>query len=168
MQTKTTIPIPNILDWSCDAAGIDNTIGSEYIIMEHAAGVQLHKKWQEMAGDQRVRCIDAIYRKAKEVVDLQFPCFGSLYLTDSPVSPDKKQNLDKEFCIGPHCGNRYWDGGIGDHRYYHNAKPNRGPCESLRNMIKAIANKEQGVISQNILMALLMLVSRDYRLWTRM
>ncbi|KAB8069206.1 kinase-like domain-containing protein [Aspergillus leporis] len=133
LQTKTTIPIPRILDWCCDATSIDNSIGSEYIIMEHAAGVQLHKKWQEMAGDQRVRCIDAIYQKAKEVVDLQFPCFGSLYLADSPVSPDNKQTLDEEFCIGPHCGTRYWECGVGEDGYYHNTKPNRGPWNDLTN-----------------------------------
>ncbi|OJJ84410.1 uncharacterized protein ASPGLDRAFT_82375 [Aspergillus glaucus CBS 516.65] len=84
VQIKTTIPIPKIFDWNCDATSIDNTIGSEYIIMEHAAGIQFHRKWQEMAGDQRVRCIDAIYQKAKEMADLQFPSFRSLYLADSP------------------------------------------------------------------------------------
>ena len=111
---------------------IDNTIGSEYIIMEHAAGSQFHRKWQEMAGDQRVRCIDAIYQKAKEMVDLQFPSFGSLYLADSPVSPNNKQTLDEKFCIGPHCGTRYWDFGIGEDGCYLDTNPNQGPCESFR------------------------------------
>lgn len=46
--------------------------------MEHVEGVQLHKKWPEMAGDEWVRCINAIYRKLKEIVDLQFPAFGSV------------------------------------------------------------------------------------------
>ncbi|EDN03226.1 predicted protein [Histoplasma mississippiense (nom. inval.)] len=41
VQAKTSIPIPPILDWSNDST---NSIGSEYIIMEHAAGVQLHKQ----------------------------------------------------------------------------------------------------------------------------
>ncbi|KAI2794253.1 hypothetical protein POX_a00845 [Penicillium oxalicum] len=36
LQQKTSIPIPKILDWSDDAV---NSIGSEYIIMDHAAGI---------------------------------------------------------------------------------------------------------------------------------
>uniref|UniRef100_A0A093V1W7 Altered inheritance of mitochondria protein 9, mitochondrial n=1 Tax=Talaromyces marneffei PM1 TaxID=1077442 RepID=A0A093V1W7_TALMA len=45
-----SVPIPTILDWSNEPS---NSIGSEYIIMEHVEGVQLHKKWPEMAGDER-------------------------------------------------------------------------------------------------------------------
>jgi aminoglycoside phosphotransferase (APT) family kinase protein len=36
LQAKTSIPIPKILDRSNDAT---NTIGSEYIIMDHAPGI---------------------------------------------------------------------------------------------------------------------------------
>lgn len=75
----SSIPIPKILDWSNDAS---NAIGSEYIIMEHAVGIQLHQKWPTMAGDQQIRCIDAIYRKVKEMVDIKFPAYGSLYFDD--------------------------------------------------------------------------------------
>ncbi|GLA81919.1 hypothetical protein AtubIFM56815_006098 [Aspergillus tubingensis] len=131
LQANTTVPIPKILDWSNDATSIDNPIGSEYIIMEHATGVQLHKKWHEMDGKKRIKCIDAIYRKLKEVVDLQFPCFGSLYSIHSPVSPDNKRVLDGEFCIGPHCGTRYWNCDVGRGQASHDTKPNRGPWNDL-------------------------------------
>ncbi|KAL1979646.1 hypothetical protein VTN96DRAFT_5408 [Rasamsonia emersonii] len=133
LQAKTSIPIPKILDWSNDASS--NPIGSEYIIMEHAAGVQLHKKWPDMTGDQQVKCIGAIYRKVKEMVDLEFPAYGSLYFVDNnslldySASSFKQQPLDDgEFCIGPRCGARYWDcNNAGEPRYYHNTKPNHGP-----------------------------------------
>ncbi|KAF5856182.1 hypothetical protein ETB97_007792 [Aspergillus alliaceus] len=108
LQSRTSIPIPAILDWSNNAINANNTIGSEYIIMEHATGVQLHQKWPEMAGDQRVKCIDTIYRKIKELVNLQFPAFGSLYFAKLHDFGGTYP-LDKEFCIGPHCGTRYWD-----------------------------------------------------------
>ncbi|GKZ32037.1 hypothetical protein AbraIFM66950_001126 [Aspergillus brasiliensis] len=71
--------------WNDDATSIENAIGSEFIIMEHAAGVQLHNQWHGMTDKQRVKCIDAIYRKLKEVVDLQFPCFGSMRLMETSV-----------------------------------------------------------------------------------
>lgn len=62
VQINTSIPIPEILDWSDDAS---NTIGSEYIIMEYAGGVPLHQRWPTMAGDQQIRCINNIYQTLK-------------------------------------------------------------------------------------------------------
>ncbi|KAK9655191.1 hypothetical protein V6Z96_003383 [Aspergillus fumigatus] len=126
LQARTSIPIPTILDWHDDAAHEDNLIGSEYIIMEHASGVPLREKWQEMTGDQQVRCIDAIYRMIKEAVDLEFPAFGSIYFNNN-VDSRYRKFLDEDFCIGPHCSSRYWDCNPGEHRYYHRAKPNHGP-----------------------------------------
>ncbi|KAH7348627.1 kinase-like domain-containing protein [Rhexocercosporidium sp. MPI-PUGE-AT-0058] len=128
LQTNTSIPIPKILDWSNDAS---NSIGSEYIIMEHAAGVQLHQRWPTMAGDQQVRCINAIYQKVKEMVDIKFPAYGSLYFVDAPLDSGSKQTLNKRFCIGPHCGAIYWNCNVGESRYYHNTKPNQGPWPDL-------------------------------------
>ncbi|XMA20542.1 hypothetical protein WAI453_013333 [Rhynchosporium graminicola] len=128
LQTNTSIPIPEIVGWSDDAS---NAIGSEYIIMEHAAGVQLHHKWPTVGGDQQVRCIDAIYQKVKEMVDIKFPAYGSLYFADAPLGADSKQTLDKRFCIGPHCGAIYWDCNACEPRYYHNTMPNQGPWRDL-------------------------------------
>ena len=126
VQTNTSIPIPKILDWSDDAS---NAIGTEYIIMEHAAGVQLHQRWPTMAGDQQVRCINAIYQKVKEMVDIEFPAYGSLYFVDAPLDSGSKKTLNQRFCIGPHCGAIYWNCNVGESRYYHNTKPNQGPCK---------------------------------------
>ncbi|OBT43157.1 hypothetical protein VE00_07719 [Pseudogymnoascus sp. WSF 3629] len=106
LQANTSVPIPKILDWSDDPS---NAIGSEYIIMEHAAGTQLHQKWPTMAIDQQIRCIDAIYRKLKEVVDIKFPAYGSVYFAGSSLDSTCKRPLDQNFSVGPHCSARYWD-----------------------------------------------------------
>jgi hypothetical protein len=45
VHSFTKIPVPKVLDWSDD----DSSIGTEYIIMEHAAGVQMHGKWPSMS-----------------------------------------------------------------------------------------------------------------------
>ncbi|RAH80876.1 hypothetical protein BO86DRAFT_390040 [Aspergillus japonicus CBS 114.51] len=108
LQLKTKIPIPQIIDWNDDAKSPENTIGSEYIIMEHASGVQLSQVWDDMTGDQRVRCISAIFQKMKGATDLRFPSYGSIYLQDGLVHPFARQPLNEDFCIGPHCGSRYW------------------------------------------------------------
>ncbi|KAJ5437793.1 uncharacterized protein N7458_008791 [Penicillium daleae] len=101
LQAKTSIPIPKILDWSDDAA---NSIGSEYIIIDHAA--------------------DAIYRKLRETAEINFPAYGSLYFVITLFEPSSRLPLDGDFCIGPHCGTRYWS--YGDHRYYQHTVPNQG------------------------------------------
>jgi hypothetical protein len=131
VQTKTNIPVPRILDYNCDASDETNIIGSEYIIMEHARGVPLHEKWHKMAGDQQVRCIDAIYRTIKDIAELEFPAFGSIYFDDSLESVSK-QPLGDGFCVGPHCGTRYWGTNVGERRYYHDANRNVGPCKLRR------------------------------------
>lgn len=129
IQANTSIPVPKILDWSDDAS---TPIGSEYIIMEHVEGVQLAQRWAQMAGDQQIRCIGAIFQKVKEIANVNFPAYGSLYHTDSPIKPACKIPLNQDFCIGPHCGVMYWNCIPGEPRYYHNAKPNQGPWPDLQ------------------------------------
>lgn len=129
VQAKTSIPIPKILSWNDDPL---NPVGSEYIIMEHAQGVQLHQKWPEMAGDERVICIAGIYQTLKEIVDLEFPAFGSLNFENAIPSDTKKLDLGDGFCVGPHCATRYWDCNDGEPRYYHRNRPNQGPCKFPR------------------------------------
>lgn len=124
VQSNTSIPIPKILDWSDDAS---NSIGSEYIIMEHSTGVQLAQRWPTMTGDQQIRCIETVYQKVKEMVDIKFSSYGSLYFGDSSLGSGSQQKLNQGFSIGPHCGSTYWDCRVGEPRYYHNVKPNRGP-----------------------------------------
>lgn len=128
LQAKTNIPIPTILDWNDDASTI---IGSEYIIMEHAPGILLHQKWPTMDVSDQIKCIAAIYEKLKEIVDLNFPAYGSLYFSRTPDITASKLPLDQEFCIGPHCGAIYWNCNVGRPRYYHNVKPNQGPWPDL-------------------------------------
>ncbi|KAL4911804.1 kinase-like domain-containing protein [Aspergillus aurantiobrunneus] len=123
LQAKTKIPIPNVLDWN-DAKDSNNAIGSEYIIMEHAAGVPLCEAWHNMAGDQQVRCIDAIYRSVKEMVELEFSAFGSIYF-DSTPGVGSKHPLGGGFCIGPHCGTQYWD------REDKRVQRNHGPWQDI-------------------------------------
>ncbi|KAF1850599.1 uncharacterized protein K460DRAFT_391068 [Cucurbitaria berberidis CBS 394.84] len=128
LQAKTSIPIPKILDWSDDAS---NAIGSEYIIMEHALGIPLRQRWPAMDVTEQIRCIQAIYQKLKEIVDLDFPAYGSLYFANTPYISASKLSLNQEFCIGPHCGATYWNCNVGQPRYYHKVNSNQGPWSGL-------------------------------------
>lgn len=45
LHDHTKVPVPALLAWNSDST---NPVGSEYIIMEKAAGCQLATKWREM------------------------------------------------------------------------------------------------------------------------
>jgi hypothetical protein len=126
VQAKTAIPIPKIVEWSSDSS---NCVGSEYIIMEYAQGVRLLDKWEDLAGDIRVKITVSLYQILKEMVDLTFPAYGSIYHA-SDFSSEYWLDGERQWCIGPHCGAIYWDCAAGESRYYHAVKPNQGPCKN--------------------------------------
>lgn len=125
VQKHTSIPIPYVLDWSNDTS---NALGCEYIIMDHAGGVQLHSKWPGMSGHERTKCIGAIYETLKDLPKLEFPAYGSLYLADG-IAGDSIRLPDHDFCIGPSCRQRYWDSTYP--QYFARVESNRGPCKSF-------------------------------------
>ncbi|KAI4157290.1 MAG: hypothetical protein LQ342_008408 [Letrouitia transgressa] len=124
LQSKTRIPIPKILEWSDNST---NAIGSEYIIMEHAKGVQLHQLWPAMSLEQQVACTGAIVENIKQMAAIDFPAYGSLYFDNVDIDSALKYSFTPGYVIGPHCGTTYWDCEAREPRYYNSAKPNRGP-----------------------------------------
>ncbi|KAB8200234.1 hypothetical protein BDV34DRAFT_217358 [Aspergillus parasiticus] len=106
LRLKTSIPIPKVLTWSDDPS---NPVRSEYIVQEHVEGVQLHGTWPSMSTHQHILCTKAISFLIKEMAALDFPAFGSLYFSDSPIDQSKKVPLqDERFCIGPSCSPIFW------------------------------------------------------------
>lgn len=99
--------------WSSDAA---NSVGAEYIIMEKVRGVALSDTWEAMNTLEHYKIIDQVVQMDKELSNISFPAYGSLYLRDSlpatcrqyPLPPE----LDPEgpFCIGPSCKQNWWHG----------------------------------------------------------
>lgn len=130
VKSRTKIPIPSVLDWSDDPA---NPVGSAYIIMEHADGVPLDQTWPDMSVPQRVKCVGSICQQIMEMSKIDFPAYGSLYFSDAPfLQGQSVHRVDEKYCIGPSCGVIYWDCDVGHAKYYHYAKPNRGPCKDLK------------------------------------
>jgi hypothetical protein len=82
--------------------------------------------------EQQIKTVGSICKLVvKEMSELEFPAYGSLYVSDAPFLDHKertKLGQDPRYCIGPHCGARYWDCNVGEPRYYEFAQPNRGPC----------------------------------------
>ncbi|KAL3417373.1 hypothetical protein PVAG01_11373 [Phlyctema vagabunda] len=127
IRKHTDIPVPEVLEWNdCKT----NAIGTEYIIMEHVPGIQLHKKWAEMNAVQHMRCVRALAKTIKSMAALNFSAYGSIYFADIQIDPELKISLG-EFCLGPSCAKEYWDCMPGESRYYEQKKPNRGPWNDL-------------------------------------
>ncbi|KAE8326939.1 kinase-like domain-containing protein [Aspergillus sergii] len=126
LRLKTSIPIPKGLTWSDDPS---NPVRSEYIIQEHVEGVQLHGTWPSMSTHQHMLCTKAISFLIKEMAALDFPAFGSLYFSDSPIDQSKKIPLqDERFCIGPSCSPIFWNTSPGEMELYGGPSVDCGPC----------------------------------------
>ncbi|PYI22810.1 hypothetical protein BO99DRAFT_440251 [Aspergillus violaceofuscus CBS 115571] len=106
-----------IIAWSSDAA---NSVGAEFIIMERIRGIALSETWEAMDTLERYKIIDQVVQVEKELANISFPAYGSLFLRDSlpatcrqyPLPPE----LDPEelFCIGPSCKRTWWHGNCVD------------------------------------------------------
>lgn len=72
-------------------------------------------------------------------MDIEFPAYGSMYFAHTLLEAASKRSLDQEFCIGPHCGSRYWDCNVGESRYYDNTKLNQGPCKLVITLLAFLA-----------------------------
>ncbi|KAK2765358.1 hypothetical protein FQN54_008204 [Arachnomyces sp. PD_36] len=137
LREHTNIPIPAVLDWSDDPT---NSIGSPYIIMEHAGGISLQHMWPKMSVSQKLKCIGSVSEAIFKTCQLDFPAYGSLYFADAKfLDADAKQKIhDPKYCIGAHCRSTYWDCNVGEPRYYAFKRPNRGPWSGLSSYASAL------------------------------
>lgn len=110
------------MEWNSDP---QNPVECEYIIMTEACRVLLSGKWPQMTGPQRVGCINSIFQKMKQLQDLEFPAYGSLYFHEEiSLVSTKKFDLDCGICLSQYCGIGYWDSDSTSRAPIH-----RGPCK---------------------------------------
>lgn len=129
MRSRTSIRVPKIFAWSSDAT---NPVGAEFIIMEKIRGVALSEKWEAMNTLEHYKIIDQVVQVEKELGNISFPAYGSLFLRVSlpatcrqyPLPPE----LDPEglFCIGPSCKRTWWHGNFID--IFQSVSKDMGPC----------------------------------------
>ena len=82
-----------------------------------------------MSPRARGAIVEDLARMAAEMASLRFPAYGSLYFADASTDKTNTMSVSARFCIGPHCGPRYWGVVPGDERNYARRFPNRGPCK---------------------------------------
>jgi hypothetical protein len=118
------LPVPRLLTY-CNIR--DNTVGSEYIIMEKAAGEELTVVWPDMDFDQRSAIVSAVADFQAKLSTIDMHHIGSLYYTGD-VKPYKLiQGQPNRFCIGPVASIKFWEGERTQ------LDVDRGPCALYRN-----------------------------------
>ncbi|KAI6901118.1 hypothetical protein KC334_g8287, partial [Hortaea werneckii] len=105
VRHKTHVPVPQVLAWSSKPES--DSVGIEYIMMEHVSGVALKDIWGQMTELQHILIIESVGKLVKELCALDFGALGSLYLNtaDKPLGT---LPVDEEYCVGPHCGRHLW------------------------------------------------------------
>ncbi|KAL3471908.1 hypothetical protein BJX99DRAFT_250105 [Aspergillus californicus] len=98
--------------WSSDSS---NPVGSEYIIMEKAAGVPLYQQWGEMTELEKLRLIKDLTKLEAQLSSVSFPAYGALYRQSDADGRFEHVQLGegidslKQFCVGRSAiGRFYW------------------------------------------------------------
>ncbi|KAL1743844.1 kinase-like domain-containing protein [Schizophyllum fasciatum] len=148
-RTVLKLPVPRVLDWSSHADY--NGIGCEYIIMDHARGVQLSTIWHTLDASKRKDIINSLIATEKRLLNASFSHYGSLYykqdvhpaLRAPTLFADGRRETSEtsKFCIGPVCSRMYWE----EERA--SMKLDRGPWSTCDAYLDSIAAREQAWIS---------------------
>ncbi|KAK2871604.1 hypothetical protein FQN49_003020 [Arthroderma sp. PD_2] len=141
VRTNTIIPVPKVLAWSSNP---QNTLGTEYIIMEMAKGVQLYTSWGDLSQSGRLEIIKSLVFMEKQLSSLRFPAYGNLYfrhcLPESLSVPlDKEIDPSGLYCVGPAADNAWLDGETGNEHDSPEYDP--GPWMNLQAFGEAFAKR---------------------------
>jgi hypothetical protein len=121
--SRTSIPVPKVIAWSSDAS---NPVGSEYLLMEKARGIQLADVWGDMNQLNQFKLIQCLTQLDSQLALMKFPAYGNLYFRDAaPRCLSPVVRIDDEYCIGP-AYNASWFPRSGNEQY-------AGPCMTSLN-----------------------------------
>ncbi|KAL3441573.1 hypothetical protein BJX65DRAFT_299639 [Aspergillus insuetus] len=116
-RLPTGISGPPKLTTSSEAATMAY-LGAEYIIQEHATGVQLHQIWSMMNSEQHMLCTKTLSMALRKMASLDFPAYSSLYFSDAPIDTETKVAVEPGFCIEPNCNPTFWNRNPGELELY--------------------------------------------------
>ena len=82
---------------------------------------------------QRMLCVKSLGMYAKDMANLSFPAYGSIYFENSPtLSGLLTIKLGESFCLGPNCTPAFWDFSAGETKTDGKGVLNRGPCKTYQ------------------------------------
>lgn len=107
------LPVPRILAWSGDEGHAQNSVGSEFIIMEVAGGIALNDRRKQIKGDEALPHLEELIGIERKFESVRFSQHGSLYfkedvsaeLQERPLFagdvPDQLKAFSERYRIGP-------------------------------------------------------------------
>ncbi|KAH7087401.1 kinase-like domain-containing protein [Paraphoma chrysanthemicola] len=129
------IPAPKILGYSLG----ENTVKSEYILMEKLSGSTIGDSWFEISEQQRLQVLHDICDIEAKLCNITLPASGSIYYAhDLPRDTPRVRisGLEGRFCVGPYAGLRWW------HEDRARMNVDRGPHVESLSVMQAPAKKE--------------------------
>ncbi|KAF2457269.1 phosphotransferase enzyme family protein [Lineolata rhizophorae] len=143
------IPVPKVLAYSSKKEL--NDIGTEYIIIEKAPGVELRNVWNDLKDREKIETARQLSELVARIGQCQFSHYGALYFADDiPEISGTLVNFkhlgmsvtptEKRFAIGPTNDRRWFD----DHRI--DIDMYRGPWNNLHEFISAEVQREMTCI----------------------
>lgn len=126
------IPVPRVYTWSSTA---DNEVGTEYIVMEKAAGQPLQERWFNLTAKEQTRLVTSYAKIEQKLFSFPFSSHGNIYYKEAlpqnlqaalyATSAEDRDGDAHRFCIGPIADYMFWRGRRAQ------LEINRGPCEFL-------------------------------------
>lgn len=129
------VPVPRVYAWCSVRDERRNEVGTEYIVMEKAAGRPLSERWWDLTDGEKVRLVNSYVGVEREMFSIPFGACGSVYYRDACSVPESLRaelyaaGVEDEggdaarFCIGPTADYMFWTGKRAE------LDVNRGPCE---------------------------------------
>ncbi|KAL8760992.1 MAG: hypothetical protein Q9184_002844 [Pyrenodesmia sp. 2 TL-2023] len=143
------LPVPRVHAWN--SRSLTSPVGTEYIIMDKVAGLELSKCWPAMKSDQKLQLLESVIQVEKAFVSSPFPAIGSLYYKeDLDGLPLRTLELDnarselneRSFVIGPTTSRHFYDYDIG------RIEIDRGPWLSAQHYLEALGTGEEKCVEQ--------------------
>ncbi|KAL8696167.1 MAG: hypothetical protein Q9224_002934 [Gallowayella concinna] len=97
------LPVPKVHAWSSKSTA--NTVGTEFIVMDKAPGVELRHVWQGLNHNQKYDIVKAVVEQETKLTTSTFDAIGSLYYADTDADPQSKR-----FIVGPTTERWVFDG----------------------------------------------------------
>ncbi|KKZ65758.1 hypothetical protein EMCG_08433 [[Emmonsia] crescens] len=141
------IPVPRVYAWSSQAEAEENEVGTEYIIMEKAAGSPLKDRWFNLTDKEQIRLVTSYAEIERKLFSFPFGSYGSIHYKDSlprnlqadlyAAGAEDKNGDARRFCIGPAADYMFWRGKRAQ------LEINRGPWRNHRDYLHSTGWKER-------------------------
>ncbi|BCR96713.1 phosphotransferase enzyme [Aspergillus luchuensis] len=150
-RTILGVPTPRVYAWNAD---VNNAVGSEYIIMEEAAGTKLDDIWDVISLEEKIEIMKDLVQLEKKMLQVPLNNYGSLYFANTnirgatpvdicaDVSPELKDKINRRFVIGPVAERHYWL------KERAEMALDRGPWKQPQDYVLSLAHREEAWIQK--------------------